>query len=263
MSPEHSKLASEPGHPASGPRRPSWPPAGLLLGLIGIVATLWLAATGQLGLYIHPRYFLFTTIAAGLALVATVAAHALLARNRTGRDHEPERPVRHWLRGSGSLLAGLALVVGLLVLPPATLSSSTVSQRELNSSLDEGAITLVGADPATFSLRDWAAMLADSATATGYAGQQASLTGFVTPSPDGDPDVFYLARFVVTCCTVDAQPVGVPVAAAGWVEDYPVDGWLEVTGTFVTTSNTTSTRAVVLKPTSLVPVEQPAQPYDF
>ena len=50
------------------------PPVGLVLSLVGIVATGWLAATGQLGLYIHPRYFVFTTVVAGLALIATVAA---------------------------------------------------------------------------------------------------------------------------------------------------------------------------------------------
>ncbi|MDQ7991685.1 MAG: TIGR03943 family protein [Propionicimonas sp.] len=251
-------MSSEP------PRRR--PPAGLLLGLIGIVATCWLAATGQLGLYIHPRYFVFTTVAVVLALVATVVAFALLpgdaGDDHDDHDHAPQGRTRRRLRGAGTVLAGLALVVGLLVIPPATLSTATLEQRDLNSSLDTDAVTLVGADPAGFALRDWAALVANPSTALGYAGQQATLSGFVTPSPDGNPDVLYLARFVVTCCTVDAQPVGVPVAVPGWADTYPVDGWLEVTGTFVATSDGSST-VIVLKPSTLESIEIPAQPYDF
>jgi len=247
-------------------RRLPLPPAGIVLSLIGAVATCWLAATGQLGLYIHPRYFVFTAIVVGLGLLATMAAFALAPRGASHDDHDhddaPQTPLRRRLRGTGTVLAGAALVVGLLVLPPATLSTTTVDQRDLNASLDTAAVTLVGADPAGFALRDWAALLANPSTAISHAGQQATLSGFVTPSPEGDPDVLYLARFVITCCTVDAQPVGVPVAVPGWADSYPVDGWLEVTGTFVTTAEGSPT-AVVLKPARIASIDQPAQPYDY
>ncbi len=235
-----------------------------MLGLIGIVSILWLAATGQLGLYVHPRYFGFTTVVAGLALVATMVGYALLpsAHNDDDHDHGGGGALRRRLGVAGRTAAGLGLVAALLVLPPATLSTSTVQQRDLNSGVDTDTVTLVGADPAGFALRDWAALLADPATAVAYAGREATLSGFVTPAPDGNPDVLYLARFVVTCCTVDARPVGIPVAVADWADSYPVDGWLEVTGTFVTTS-AAGTSTVVLKPTVLTPIDQPAQPYDY
>lgn len=254
--------------PSEPRRRLPLPPAGLLLGLIGIIATVWLAATGRLGLYIHPRYFVFTTIVVALAGVATVAAFAILPGHHDDHDthddhdHAPQGALRRRFRGVGTVTAGLALVVGLLVLPPSTLTSSTVEQRDLNSSIDSGTITLVGADPSGFALRDWAALLANPSTAVGYAGRQATLSGFVTAAPDGNPDVLFLARFVVTCCTVDAQPVGVPVAVPGWADSYPVDGWLEVTGTFVTTT-AAGANTVVLKPSTITPIEQPAQPYDY
>ena len=35
---------------------------GVLLTLVVGVSTLWLAATGQLVLYIHPRYVVFTVV---------------------------------------------------------------------------------------------------------------------------------------------------------------------------------------------------------
>lgn len=253
--------------PSDSRRRIPRLPAGLVLALIGIIATLWLAATGQLGLYIHPRYFVFTTVVVALALAGTVAAFAVLPASHDDHhdhdhDHAPEGALKRRFRGVGAVIAGVALVLGLLVLPPATLTSSTVEQRDLNSSIDSEAVTLVGADPAGFALRDWAALLANPSTAVAYAGRQATLSGFVTAAPDGNPDVLFLARFVVTCCTVDAQPVGIPVAVPGWADNYPVDGWLEITGTFVTTTGAGAS-TVVLKPSTITPIEQPAQPYDY
>ncbi|MGC3955501.1 MAG: TIGR03943 family protein [Propionicimonas sp.] len=271
--PGQTRIAKgEPGNPSTGSgtgRLPSrggaLPSTGLLLALIGSVATLWLAATGKLGLYIHPRYFTFTGVVVGLGLLATVAAHVIIGRQPADDHHDHDHPEatgwRARLRGSGSALAAVAVVLGLLVVPPSTLSTVTVEQRDLNSSV-EADRQLIGADPASFALRDWAALLSHPSTALTYAGQQVTLSGFVTPAPDGNPDVFYLARFVVTCCTVDAQPVGIPVALAGWADSHPVDGWLQVTGTLVT-SPASTTGGVVLKPTSVEAIEQPAQPYDY
>lgn len=236
-----------------------------MLALIGSVATLWLAATGQLGLYIHPRYFAFTTIVVGLGLIATVTAYAIAGRHTAGdHDDHDHRELTGWrrrLQGSGGVLASVALVLGLLVMPPATLTTATVDQRSLNSSA-KADIQLMGGDPANFQLRDWAAVLSRHSTAVNYAGQELTLSGFVTQARSRNPDVFYLARFVVVCCTVDARPVGVPVAVADWEDDHKIDSWVQVTGTLVITDATTP-GGVVLKPTSIQAIERPDQPYDF
>ncbi len=50
----------------------------MVLSLIGLVATIWLGLTGQLALYIHPRYFVFTVIMAVIAGVLALAAFALV-----------------------------------------------------------------------------------------------------------------------------------------------------------------------------------------
>ncbi len=44
----------------------------LLIGAISI-GTVWLATTGQLGLYIHPRYIVFTVIMAVVAIAFVIA----------------------------------------------------------------------------------------------------------------------------------------------------------------------------------------------
>ena len=68
---------------------------GVVLSLIGVVSTLWLAATGRLGLYIHPRYFEFSVILAAVAVVAfavtLVVSFVVLFRLFLGRNGRDER----------------------------------------------------------------------------------------------------------------------------------------------------------------------------
>ena len=227
---------------------PAW---GLLLTGIGSTAILWLALTGQLDLYIHPRYFAFTAFTASIAAITSVAAYALRGRNAS--------PGRGW----GAALATAAVVLTLLIVPPTTLDSSMAQQRSVNSSVDTNqSVKLVGADPSRFTLRDWAALVTDPATAPTYAGHQVTLTGFVAPA-DESSDTFYLARFVVTCCTVDALPVGIPVRLSGWATKYRPDQWLEVTGTLVPATDAPDGAVLVLKPSKLRAVAEPAEPYEY
>lgn len=240
-----------------------------MLTLIGVAAIGWLAATGRLGLYIHPRYFVFTVVMAALATVAAVLAAAFLPTVREdddGHDHgeAPRSPrARRWALGASAALVALT-TAALVVLPPTTLTTTTVEQRDLNASaaLNAEAPDLVAGDGAGFGVKDWAGLLRQGADADFLADAAPDITGFVTPAPD-DPDVFYVARFLVTCCAVDAQPLGVPVRLPGWDEEYPVDGWVRVTGSFVHNPSPTSMLPVVLAPASVERIEQPADPYVY
>jgi uncharacterized repeat protein (TIGR03943 family) len=242
---------------------------GILLALIGIVATAWLAATDRLGLYIHPRYFWFTVIMAAIAAVLVVAAFALapLAEPES-HEHAPDASTRR----SGSIRAALAatIVVGaafaLLVLPPATLTSATATQRSINSTgatLDRNVPVFAGGDTSQFTVKDWAMLLRQGPDASTFADKTVDVTGFVTASPDDPENVFYVARFVVTCCAVDAQPVGVPVYLPRWAERFAADQWVEASGVFAPNPGSPSSEALLLTPDELSVVEQPDQPYVF
>jgi uncharacterized repeat protein (TIGR03943 family) len=273
---------------------------GIVLSLIGVVAIVWLAATGQLGLYIHPRYYEFSVIMAVLAGIVVIAAFAVVPgapdddehdhdgehqherqRDHAGAPHAATTPAAHAPAGSrrrdGVVIAATAVIVlgtvgALLVLPPTTLTSATVDQRDLNASTaltSDGAgaagdvVDLVGSDTTSFTVKDWAALLRQGAGEDYFAGKTADITGFVTPDA-GDPEnVFYIARFVVTCCAVDAQPVGVPVYAPGWQDDYEIDSWVSATGSFAANPSTSSGQAIVLDPAEIAQVEQPAEPYVY
>jgi uncharacterized repeat protein (TIGR03943 family) len=266
---------------------------GVALTLVGVVATVWLAVTGQLGLYIHPRYFVFTAVMAVVGGVLALAALALVpsrdgdpddhgGHDHGGHDHDasgdapevdapgatPARRARARRRGLVGAVVSLVIVVSaavaLLVLPPATLTAQTAVDRDIDrttADLAGDAPSLAGADPSRFTVKDWALLLRQTDDTSAFDGQEVALTGFITPAPGDPEDTFYVARFSVTCCAVDAQPVGVAVHLPGWRDRFAVDDWVVATGGFGL--DPAGGEAMVLVPESVEPTEQPEQPYVF
>jgi putative membrane protein len=239
-----------------------------LIGATSCVA-LWLAATGQLVLYIHPRYVIFTVSMAALALVLAVAAVALPPRRVDDHDDSEPPSIRERLLGLGAAALAGAFVIGMLVIPPATLTSATAQQRQINATAaDLGALeTASTADDATvarFSVREWAGILRQTNDLAFFAQKPVTdLVGFVSEDPDDPENVFYVSRFVITCCAVDAQPLGVPVYSPGWQQRFPVDSWVSVTGRFAVNPSPTSLQPLVVIPDGVEAVQQPREPYLF
>lgn len=240
---------------------------GVVLSLIGLVATIWLGLSGQLALYIHPRYFVFTMVMAVIAGVLALVSFALVPSADDSHEHGHEPASRWgWLLPAGSVLTIVAAVGALLILPPSTLTTSTVAQRDLNGSAS--ALTLKApalaskADYSAFTVRDWASLLRSGAGQDFFAGKTATVTGFVSADTT-DRDVFFVTRFVVTCCAVDAQPIGVPVYHPGWQNEYKTDSWVTVTSGFRANPNAASRETIVLVPDSIKPTTQPDQPYVY
>ncbi|GAB2738490.1 TIGR03943 family putative permease subunit [Sinomonas soli] len=248
---------------------------GVMLSLTAVAATLWLSATGRLGLYINPGYAPFATVMAAIGGVLAVAAFALLpaaaprpaAPEGRGRREGAPAPgpgqAVGRFRAAGSLLVVAAAVVGLLVLPPRTLTSAAASQRSLNVS---GTLSraqtanLESRDPADYTVRDWASLLRYD-TDGNLVGKSATLTGFVTPDRADPANVFFITRFVISCCAVDAQPVGVPVYLPGWQKQYSADAWITATGTFYESPNPAKGTSTVITADQITHTAQPAQPY--
>jgi uncharacterized repeat protein (TIGR03943 family) len=251
---------------------------GLALSLIGIVSISWLALTGQLGLYIHPRYFVFTVIMAVLGGLLTLAAFAVTPEKHEHDDEhhadDPLEPVvarRPWspLAALAGIVAIAVAFVALVIIPPSTLTTATVENRELNSSVtgEQGDTTsgveLAGADVKSLNLRDWASLLRDGSGSDFVVGKTTTLSGFVTADSNDPDNVFYLTRFVITCCAVDAQPIGVPVYSPGWSSTHAVDSWVEATGTFELNPSALSLESVVLSNPTVKAIDQPAEPYAY
>lgn len=242
---------------------------GVVLIGVATAAIVWLALSGQLVLYIHPRYVIFTVIMAVITLAFVTAATVI---RRPVNADEDDSPVGRWPRiisASGLVLAGLT-VAGMLVLPPAVLTSATADQRDINSTtisagtqnLDE--VSAGSAESfAALTVVDWASLLRQTSDLDFYSDKTADITGFITADADDPDNIFYVSRFFVTCCAVDAQPAGVPVYMPGWADTMAVDDWVQVTGEFAANPSGLSTHPIALDPSEVTVVEQPSEPYLF
>lgn len=253
----------------------------MLLVAVIAAATLWLGATGQLGLYIHPRYDVFTIALGAIGLVGCAAAVGLAVRRAVAArrtivpegDHEHDDDAPRSVPGRAvaavSLVVCAGLAAAMLLLPPTTLSSATALQRDLSAdaAADSAAATAAlaaaqGANAETFAgfdVRDWALLLRQTQDPAFYAGKPVDVVGFVTPHPELS-DVFYVSRFSITCCAVDAQPFGVPVLLDGWDAEVSADDWVRVSGDFVAAEGELP---IVLEPAEVTATDEPAEPYLF
>lgn len=243
------------------------------------VYTLGLYYNQQLTLYIHPRYVLFTVAFNAISLVACGVGFLLTAW-RMGADppgigdasvSSPGSAGRvPWRPSLSVLVAGLVLVAAY-ALPARTLSSETAEQRSANFNSAEAApsggkkgsgdtLALFGADTTRLTVADWVMAFNLRGNPDSYAGKEVDVVGFVF-HPEGTPeDVFYVSRFSVTCCAVDARPLGLPVYSPGWQEEFEEDSWVRVAGSFAETGEDVA-EPVIVEPESLEPTERPDNPY--
>ena len=237
---------------------------GVILIGAAVVATLWLAVGNQLVLYIHPRYIIFTVVMAGVALLLVIAG-SLRGRG----EEDDETPSRGAVVVSvAAVVAGVAVAVVMVALPPATLSSATAGQRDINGSTiaaDAQTVSDVESAPvgafAAFTVKDWSSLLRQTTDLDFYDGKPVDIVGFITADPDDPQNVFYVSRFVVTCCAVDAQPLGVPVYLENWTDTFSLDQWVQATGELGTNPSQRSTQPIALDPDQITIVEQPGEPY--
>ena len=248
---------------------------GIALVVAALVPTVWLAITNQLILYIHPRYVVFTVIMAALGLALVIASFVTAPHGDHDHDHDHDHDDREpragrtgALMSTGATVLTLIVAAGLVVVPPATLTSATADQRVINStSVGAGTQTIGGATSAPagafakFTVLDWSSLLRQTTDASFYAGKAVDVVGFITKDSEDPADVFYVSRFVITCCAVDAQPVGVPVYLPNWQNSFKVNEWVRVTGSFDSNPSSRSTQSIALLPTKTTPVDQPSDPY--
>ncbi|MFC4242546.1 TIGR03943 family putative permease subunit [Gryllotalpicola reticulitermitis] len=267
--------------------------SGVVLAAVGIATTAWLAATGQLGLYIHPRYFVFAAIMAGVAAVFVASALVLPRQHDHAHDdhdhdhdhdhdeheHEHEHDdhgvelhsvavgvSRPWWRRRETLAAiGAATLIvvaaiALLALPPKALSASLAGGQSLNgaAALSQDGSGQPGGDPASFTVRDWAIIISGGMPDKYIEDARPSVDGFVVSQ---GPDAFAVTRYVITCCAVDAQPVGLTVQMTNWGAKLKSGQWVQVSGTFAHNTDSSSTAAWVVDPTSVKKIAQPKDPY--
>jgi putative membrane protein len=227
------------------------------------VYALGLYLAGDLTLYIHPRYVLFTALLNAVSLALCATGFVLAARQMGGRGL-----LGSFRRPSAALVVAGLVLAAAYFLPARTLSSATADQRSDNfngaqassNASPDDTLALFGADTSRLTVTDWVSAFNVKTDPDFYADKKVEVVGFVFHPENAPQDVFYVSRFRVTCCTVDAQPVGLPVRAPGWRERFEADAWVRVAGGFAPPGPGIR-EPVVIDPENMEPVEQPENPY--
>lgn len=221
-----------------------------------------LAVQSKLGFYIHPRYFSFTyifSIILILCLIATVFV-VLMYFNKNKLNLKDQLKKLNFLDFLFFFVVCIALI-----LPPKSLSSSTVTQREsdLNNVIaTESSINdIFNQNTKGLSIKDWSSTLKYNPDPYTYKGKEVDVVGFVfDPQIYGD-NVFMVARFVITCCAVDSRPIGLYVDYY-WKEEFTVDSWVNVKGKFDVVERD-GKELLVIAPETIQKVDEPNDPYNY
>lgn len=247
------------------------------IGLASLIAvvTLTLGVTDQLTLYISPDSVWFACAGAVVTLAAAVWSFALPLGSEAehGHDHghgDSDRgrnkakaraaSPRRTLATAGAVTGGVlasGVVVSALVLPPASLSVElALSRAGTQTALFAGAddVALGVADTATFGIGEWSSVFATATNTAAYDGNPVSLMGFVTPGKGGGVN---LTRLVITHCVIDAQPAAVPVATEKG--QFDTGQWVKVEGVV----KARPSGALYVDATSVTPIDEPGDPYEY
>ncbi|MDY6784989.1 MAG: TIGR03943 family protein [Cyanobacteriota bacterium] len=233
---------------------------------------LKLGITGRLRLLIHPNYTVLV-FGTGIIFVAMggMKCWDLYGRYRRSGRFEVEQTGQHitlfpkgW--STGLLLA--AAIAGLLI-PPKILGSETALQRGVSASLPntqtQTQIFRTTTKPEERTIIDWVRAFNAYPEPDAYNGQSANVTGFAVHSPDLGENYIYICRFMITCCAVDAYPVGLIVKLPNGRAEYPPDRWLQVEGRMITETVAGKRQAVIEVASSdnIEKVPTPRNPYEF
>lgn len=228
----------------------------------------WL--TGQLYLLIHPNY-IWLTIAAGVGLlgVAAIKALALLSAGWRSRSYSGSQAGEQHLTlfppGWSNILLIVTAVLGLVIEPKA-FASQTALHRGLTDSLVSTRIQhqsfTASTRPEDRTLIDWIRTLNVYPEPDAYTDQKVKVQGFVVHSPELPKNYILISRFIITCCAADVYPVGLPVKLPQSQEAYKPDSWLEIQGQ-MRTEKLAGRRQLTIQSTSLKPIPEPKNPYDY
>jgi putative membrane protein len=234
--------------------------------------------SGQLKLLIHPNYFgLVSLTGVILIFISLLKIYEILKIKE--RRLESRNAIEHITLFPPGWSSGLLIATAILgfVISPSVLNSQTALQRGVTESLpserSQPQSFRTNTNPEDRSLLDWVRTINAYPEPDAYIGQTAKVTGFVIHSPNLPDNYLLIGRFVITCCAVDAYPVGIPVKLNSSRAAYPPDTWLEIEGKAIAENLTldrtndkeesTQQRRLTIAATSLTKIPTPRDPYAY
>ncbi|PSO49911.1 MAG: TIGR03943 family protein [Cyanobacteria bacterium SW_9_44_58] len=236
----------------------------------------WLS--GQIKLLIHPNYIGLVVVTGFALLLLGFFKLFQLYQTQQKRVKSNPKIVQHvtllpsgW---SSLFLLGTALL-GFLI-PPTILSSETALQRGVRESLPltqtQPEAFQVTVEPEQRSLIDWIKTLNAYPEPDTYQGQPVNVEGFVIKIDQLSGSYFLLAKFIITCCAIDAYPVALPVKLDKTNQTYPADTWLKIEGEMMTDTlplqgidyqADRSIRQSVIHAKKITKIPTPSNPYGY
>lgn len=259
-----------------------WLDVFALLAWGGLLLKYW--GTGQLRLLIHPNYF-WLVLVTGIALLilGIVRGWQTLTqsrrKNRNVQNRENRENLQHitlFPPGIGSSLLIATAIAGFAI-APTVLTSQAALQRGVTESLpitrSQPQAFRATVKPESRSLIDWIRTLNAYPEPDAYAGQKVKVTGFVVHLANLPDNYLLISRFVLTCCAVDAYPVGLPVKLEASRQLYPPDTWLDIEGEMTVETlamdeqtlqaTTTQKRQLVIAAKAIAQIPTPSDPYSY
>lgn len=234
-----------------------------LLSSLTVLIISWfvgyLVITGKIAIFIHPRYFGLTRWMAIIGLVFGIVGTLYFLGNLY--ENRKEKFDRETLVGI-SLIVAFALFGFTYPIKP--ISSATLSQRsnEINF-VQRKTLNLnkFSTDTTEYDISEWVYLFQSEPNWESFEGKKVELEGFLY-SEESMPDGFFLiSKFIISCCAVDARPVGLPVQY-DWVGQYKLDQWFKVRGELKLVQYKDSENLVIV-PESLEVIEIPDNPYIY
>lgn len=235
------------------------PEAVYIFIILANLVTLKIFYDDKLTLFIHPRYLAFTVIMNIISLV--IVSMVFVFKTESSPRGVSRQGINY---RSGLIVTLLLLIAAGLFLPARPLSASIVNQRNISSNrLDKSVCEDIDPLAPPTEFQDWDQLLDTCDDPLKYQDSKVILEGFVyTEDGYSTEDSFSLARFKVSCCTVDAQPMILTIYHPDWASDFKQREWLHVEGKIIPKRMNGTLKPVIVAD-KVKRINEPEIPYDF
>lgn len=224
--------------------------SGILVG--GYLVFLFLA--NKITFYIHPNYIFFALLM-GIILIG-VNIYGLFFYNVSS--------VKTAVR---ILFPTLIICVLGFLLTPTPLTSNTALRRGLetnslgitNSGDTINLFSAFGQDTRNFDIATWLKTFSVNPEPSEYVGKKLSVTGFYHIEPNTPSGYFIVGRYLITCCSIDARPIGINVVIDGNIK-FSEGDWIKVDGEFGV-KKIDGKDTIVILPSEVKSEVKPSNPY--
>ncbi len=235
-----------------------------ILLLISVYVIL-LYGAGRITLYIHWRYEVFTYAFAIFAAVLSIVGILRVIEQQGFRVLNFKSMKKMTASDWGGVIVLVVIICIGFLLPPRSLSVAAASQRQIEFDIVDleqtSAAELFLSDTKSLDMGDWVTAMAYDPNPQRYLEKEVEISGFALFNDNFPDDTFKLSRFVLTCCVVDARPVGLlisenPLSAEINLPEIEAGQWYQVTGKFVQRDS-----GLVIAPAQITVIEEPNDPY--